>query len=224
MKSLLYIIGLTFVLHTSVFGAVDCSLENQQEIISDRSSASIQDIYDVVFEADISKKIYFSDQITERSINRLLKRIRKVIDENRDENINITITLASGGGDINQTLRGIRAIKGLNSLSNVQIDTKVTSSNTCESACTILFLAGQQRYASQRAQFGFHSPHFERGDRGERTRDEIEEIYRSIWLDEIRKVDAVSANLIHDNEYLYDARMSMVRGSELNHGYVTDLL
>ncbi len=224
MKSLFFIFGLTFVLNTSVVGAVNCSPHNQEDIINERNSASIQDIYDVVFEADYSKNIYFSDEITERSINRLISRVNKVIEDYPGENVNITITLGSGGGNLNETLRAIKEIKILNAQSNVQIDTKVTSANSCESACTLLFLAGHKRLASQRAQFGFHSPNFVRGNRGERTRDEIEELYRSIWLREIRKVDPTAANLIDDNQYLYDDHMSMVRGSQLNTGYVTDLL
>lgn len=224
MKAAFLILFMIFISSQVTHAAVDCQTINQQEVLGVNHSASITNIMDLVFEADVSEKIFFSGEITKSSVDRLIKRIDKYIDQHPNQDLSITITLDSGGGNVNEALRAIREINRLNRNPMIQIDTKVGSRNSCESACTLLFTAGHKRFASERSKFGFHSPKFVSGDRGELTRDDIEDLYRRLWLKQIRSVDSTAAQMIQDHEYLLDYGMSYVRARELTTGYVTDLL
>ncbi len=224
MKTAFLILFMIFISSQVTHAAVDCQTINQQEVLGVNHSASITNIMDVAFDADISEKIFFSGEINKSGVDRLIKRLNKYLDLHPNQDLNITITLDSGGGNVNEALRAIREIDRLNRRPMIQIDTKVGSHNSCESACTLLFTAGEKRYASERAKFGFHSPKFVRGDRGDRSRADIEEHYRKIWLKQIRSVDTTAAQMIQDHEYLQDYSMSYVRARELTTGYVTDLL
>jgi len=62
------------------------------------------------------------------------------------------VTLNSHGGRIIEALAMVDLIKGRH------LDTRVVED--CESACTLLFLAGGQRSASSLARIGFHQPDF----------------------------------------------------------------
>lgn len=169
-------------------------------------------------------KISFSSQITESSMNGLIKSINKAMTKNKERPLVITLDLGSGGGDINQTIRVINFIRQINTSPDITINTRVGSWSSCESACTILFTSGKKRFAGERASFGFHSPKFERGDRQGLSVKEIESRYRTIWLGYINQVDPVVANEIEIKRYLLDYEMSYMSGRELNTGYVTDLL
>ncbi|PIP90340.1 MAG: hypothetical protein COW01_02725 [Bdellovibrionales bacterium CG12_big_fil_rev_8_21_14_0_65_38_15] len=224
MKTAFLILFLVFISSRITHAAVDCQTINQQDVLGVSHSATISNIFDVAFEADLSEKILFSGEINKSSVDRLIRRINKYLAQHPNQDLNITITLDSGGGNVNEALRAIREIDRLNRKPMIQIDTKVGSHNSCESACTLLFTAGEKRYASERAKFGFHSPKFVRGDRGDRSRADIEDLYRRLWLKQIRSVDTTAAQMIQDHEYLLDYDMSYVRARELTTGYVTDLL
>lgn len=172
----------------------------------------------------VQAKINFSDEITPSSIDSLLKRINKTIEKNKGNQIEITLNLGSGGGNINETIRAINVIRELNKDPLITINTKVSGWGSCESACTILYTAGEKRIASKNSQFGFHSPKFQSGDKQGMTRKEIEERYRRIWLGYISGVDANSATIIKDRRYLLDYEMSYMSGRDLTSGYVTDLI
>lgn len=215
---------MAFYSSQNLLASYDCESIQNTDVLGYNNSSTISNILDVVFEADVSKNIYFSGEINESSVNRLIKRLNKLIEDNPNQDLSITITLDSGGGNVNESLRAIREIQRLNRNPLVQIDTKVGSFNSCESSCTLLFTAGHKRIASERTKFGFHSPKFVRGDRGDRSREDIENLYREIWLKQIRAVDPTAAAMIKDHEYLLDYDMSYVRARELTTGYVTDLL
>ena len=106
----------------------------------------------------------------------------------------------------------------------IDIHTKVNSYSDCESACTLLFTAGEKRLASRYSRFGFHSPKFQSGPLGGLTAHDIEERYRRIWLEYVAKVDPASALMIESRQYLLDHDMSYVEADELASGYVTALL
>ena len=169
-------------------------------------------------------KIGFGSAIDANSIDRLIKNIDKAISKNTERPLEIILDLSSGGGDINQTIRVLNYIRQINTTPDIEINTRVGSWSSCESACTILFTAGKKRIAAERASFGFHSPKFERGDRNGISVKAIEERYRKIWLSYISQVDAVVANEIELKHYLNDPEMSYMSGRELHTGYVTDLL
>lgn len=171
-----------------------------------------------------SVKIGFSSEINESSMNGLIKSINKAMTKNKERPLVITLDLGSGGGDINQTIRALNFIRQINTSPDITINTRVGSWSSCESACTILFTSGKQRFAGERAQFGFHSPKFERGDRQGLSVQSIEARYRSIWMGYISQVDPVVANEIELKKYLNDYEMSYMSGRELHTGYVTDLL
>ena len=224
MKTAFLILFLAFISSQISHAAVNCQTINQQNILSQTATDTISNLVEVAYEADVTKNIKFSGEITKYSIDKLIKRINNSIDEHANEDINIIITLDSGGGNVNESLRAIREIRRLNRNPMIQIDTRVGTFNSCESSCTLLFTAGHKRMASERAKFGFHSPKFVRGDRGEMTRDDVENHYREIWLKQIYNIDPVASTMIRDHEYLLDYDMSYVRARELTTGYVTDLI
>jgi len=169
-------------------------------------------------------KIGFSSAIDKNSMDRLIKNIEKAMEKNTARPLEIVLDLGSGGGDINQTIRALNYIRQINTTLDIEINTRVGSWSSCESACTILFTAGKKRFAAERASFGFHSPKFERGDREGISIKDIEERYRKIWLGYVSQVDPVVANEIELKHYLMDPEMSYMSGRELHTGYVTDLL
>jgi hypothetical protein len=169
-------------------------------------------------------KLGFSSAIDKSSVDRLLKDIDKAITKNTERPLEIVLNLGSGGGDINQTIRALNYIRQINTTADIEINTKVGSWSSCESACTILFTSGKKRFAGERASFGFHSPKFQRGDTNGLTVKAIEDRYRKIWLDYVIQVDPVVANEIELKHYLMDEEMSYMSGRDLHTGYVTDLL
>ena len=152
----------------------------------------------------------------------MISRIDKATQKNKGTKQKIILSLNSGGGDINETIRAVKYIRELNQDPMIEIHTKLYAYNDCESACTILFTAGSKRLADERAKFGFHSPKFERGNRNGLTSKEIEERYRNIWFSYIAMVDPSSAENIRNRGYLLHPPMTYVSARDLNSGYVTD--
>lgn len=169
-------------------------------------------------------KVTFTSQITKSSMDRLIKDFEKAMTKNEERPLTITLNLGSGGGDINQTIRVINYIRQINTTPDITINTSVGSWSSCESACTLLYTAGKKRFAAERAQFGFHSPKFQKGDRGGLTIRQVEDHYRKVWLNYVAMVDPVVANEIQIRKFLMDDEMSYMSGRDLNTGYVTDLL
>ena len=185
---------------------------------------NISSLMDVVEVEKTTSKLHFSGVINKSSINRLIKRLDKIIKKNQGTNQEIVLTLNSGGGDINETIRAVKYMRELSQNPLIKIHTKVNSYSDCESACTILFTGGAKRFASERSRFGFHSPKYEKGKLNGMTPKEVEERYRRIWLSYVAMVDQETANLVESRGYLLDQDMSYISGRNLNTGYVTDLL
>lgn len=170
-------------------------------------------------------KVGFSSEITKSSMDSLIKNINKAIKKNKERPLEVIVDLGSGGGNVNEAIRVVNYIRLQNSVSqDITINTRVGSWSSCESACTILYTGGKKRYAAERAQFGFHSPKFQSGDRQGISVKDIESRYRKIWLDYIIQVDPTVANEIELKHYLMDEEMSYMSGRDLHTGYVTDLL
>ena len=214
---------LAFVAPFGAFAQVDCHVLSNSVEINGYSHTNIQDVLEAVDAVEPSK-ISFYGEITESTIDRLIKKINRALEDNQAEQKEIVINMDSNGGDINHAIRAVRHIRALNREPNIIIHTKVTSHNSCESACTILYTAGEKRFASKRAKFGFHSPKFVRGEVDGMTRDDIEELFREKWLGYVKAIDQTAASTIDSNRYLYSDRMSYMRGEELETGYVTDRL
>lgn len=215
MKTLKALFALPLlVLSLNASADVHCSDENEL-------GAFNQAIQEVL--PKVEEKLSFRDEITASSIDSLLRRIDKVVQKNKGSQLVITLSLDSGGGNINETIRAINKIRELNKDPLIEINTKV-SYGSCESACTILYTAGEKRIATKHAQFGFHSPKFQSGKLGTMTKKEVEERYRRIWLGYISEVDQNAATIIKDRRYLMDHEMSFMSGKELKNGYVTDIL
>lgn len=204
------------VFSRTAFAQVACEEEGALSAVK-----KIETLLDVV---ETKTKLSFSGYISKSSISRLIKKIDKAVAKNRGTKQIITISLSSGGGNINEAIRAIQHIRNLNNDPLIEINTKVSSYSDCESACTILFTAGEKRLASERSEFGFHSPKLEKGKIEGMTRNEIEERYRQIWLRYIAMVDQTVAARVESSRYLYDDDMSYISGRDLATGYVTDFL
>lgn len=184
---------------------------------------NIQDIIEVA-DSTSTSRVSFYGEITKSSIDRLIKKLDRAIRESETTNKEITVVIDSGGGDINHSIRANRYIRNLNRNPNIQVHTKVSSYNSCESACTILYTAGEKRFAGERTKFGFHSPKFVRGHVDGYTNDDLEEHFRNVWLSYVSAIDQTAAAVIKEKRYLYDDDMSYMSGKNLSTGYVTDLL
>ena len=105
---------------------------------------------------------------------------------------------------------------------DVKIHTKVSWGN-CESACTVLFTAGEKRIASRRSRFGFHTPAIQSYIPEGTSRDEILTDARRLWIYAIAKVDVQVASMIESKGYLFDEDFTYIDADELDTGYVTVL-
>lgn len=202
----------------------DVSAEDCKDVGRAPAIGNISTLMDVVEVEKTKNKLHFTGNINKSSINRLIKRLDKVIKKNRGTDQEIILSLNSSGGDINETIRAVQYIRELSRDPLIKIHTQVNSYNDCESACTILFTAGVKRMASERSEFGFHSPKYESGKLNGLTRREVEERYRRIWLRYVAMVDQTAADLVENRGYLEDRDMSYISGRNLTTGYVTDLL
>ena len=168
--------------------------------------------------------LHFPGDINVSSIKRLIKRIDKALLKNSGTKKELIISLSSLGGEMNQAILATKYIRKLNSNPQIEIHTSVSGHSSCESACTLLYTAGEKRFASYGSRFGFHSPKFKSGKLNGMTRAEVEELYRKIRLDYISWVDKITAEMLQDNRYLFDDEMRYIIGRDLTSGYVTDLI
>lgn len=218
MKQLCLLLFMASLLVSSQSALSQVACEEEGELSAVKKIESLLDV------VETKSKISFGGYINKSSISRLIKKIDKAVEKNKGTRQIITISLSSHGGNINEAIRAIQHIRNLNNDPLIEINTKVSSYSDCESACTILFTAGERRFASERSEFGFHSPKLEKGKIEGMTRDEIEERYRQIWLRYIAMVDPTTASRVESSRYLYDDDMSYISGRNLATGYVTDFL
>lgn len=174
-------------------------------------------------QAFASAKVSFSGEITKSSIASLERRVIKAADKIKPGKAReIIITLDSGGGDLQAANKFVATARRLSVTHDVKIHTKVSWGN-CESACTVLFTAGEERIASRRASFGFHTPSIQsRIPRG-MSREEILTMARQLWINAIARVDYQVASMVESKGYLFDEDFTYVDADELNTGYVTIL-
>lgn len=168
----------------------------------------------------------FKGTIDKDSVDKIIQRIVHSLDQQTEDlDKAVIIRLDSSGGNIEQARRLVREIKRLNLEPHTSIHTMIsTRRKNCESACTIIFTAGKERYAHIKARFGFHSPRYQRGaPRGTNIR-ELEQRYRDIWLSYIADVDEYFAQTIDDKRWLYRDRMSYAESQDAYPGFVTELI
>ncbi len=166
-------------------------------------------------------KVSYNDEITPKSLTKLEDNIRKTaLKIKASEERKVVITLGSGGGNLYAALSFVGRINEISAKNNVVIDTRVTSS--CESACTVLFTAGNQRRAGRWAQFGFHSPAIASKVPKGMDRKVILEEARRVWIDAISAVDPTLAGVLIKRKLLHDDDMTYLSRTELGTGYVTD--
>lgn len=165
-------------------------------------------------------RVSFWSEITPRSLASLEKKILKAVRKMKEgEDRSVVVDLSSGGGNLFATMRFITHMKQTAATLKFSLHTRVKSS--CESACTVLYTMGEERRASKRAQFGFHSPKVEsRLPRGV-SRKEVLEHARARWIGAIAAVDPLLASELELRKYLFDEEMAYLEASELLSGYVT---
>lgn len=187
---------------------------------------SIESISSVIEEvvAVTKKRVHFSGEITTSSMNRLKRRIDKVIADNNTGPLEITLTLDSTGGNLVESIYFVRYVRSIMNQGRVVINTQVSSNRDCESSCTILYTAGKQRFANRRSRFGFHSPRVASGGIEGMTREEIVEVYKNHWLNQVAVVDTGLAQTLRTNGYMEHLDMSYIDAEDLLTGYVTDIL
>ncbi len=175
-----------------------------------------------VLQAQAATSVRFSSTITSSSLSGLKNDISRAANrlQENDERV-IIIDLSSGGGDLQASLRFVGEVYSLASRLGVQIDTRVTSS--CESACTILYTAGQNRLASRSAQFGFHSPKIESRIPSGMNRADLLDRFRRDWLNAIGRVDGGLAYQLEDRGFLLRDDMQYISASRARGGYVTHI-
>lgn len=105
MKLLLLLIFLSASLAS--FAGTNCGSSQSLQVLGFEGMSSV--IEEV--QTQETSKLYFSGEITKSSIDRLLKRLDKAIAENKADQKEIIITLDSGGGNINETIRAINRIR-----------------------------------------------------------------------------------------------------------------
>lgn len=175
------------------------------------------------FSALSSSKVSFNGEITKHSIVSLEKRIIKAANKIKPGKAReIIINLDSGGGDLQAANRFVGTAKRLSVTHDVKIHTRV-SWGSCESACTVLFTAGEKRIASRRSSFGFHTPAIKSRIPHGTSRDEILTMARQLWINAIARVDYQVASMVESKGYLFDQDFTYVSADELDTGYVTVL-
>lgn len=177
----------------------------------------------LTFSAFSKTKVSFSGEITKDSIASLERRIAKAAHKIKPGKAReIVISLDSGGGDLQAANKFIKTAKTLSVTHDVKINTQV-SWGSCDSACTVLFTAGEERIASRRASFGFHTPDIKSKIPKHMSREEILTMARQLWINAIARVDFQVASMIESKGYLFDEDFSYLDADELDTGYVTIL-
>lgn len=226
-KSLSFILSLALLSLPTAWGKLTCIDElSLLQINSQTAEQNIADVLSITTsQTDIEIKL--SGKIDKSSIAETIMKLRNAANSNRAFYKNITLKLDSIGGDINQAIKLFREIKNLTKNPDVSINTKVANRDDCDSACTIIFAAGEKRIAGRKAKFGFHSPDYIKGYGAGLSRKDIkaiEEEFRQKWLTAIAEADPVVAREIQERRLLYGSRMKYMRASELMTGYVTELV
>lgn len=177
-----------------------------------------------LYAKDKTINIRFATSVTKRSINSLIKRVEKAIAKSKSDFKEVIISLDSPGGDIVQAIRAVDYMRSRSMANDIAIHTKVLSVNDCESSCTILFTGGEKRFAGKNAKFGFHSPNYVSGTVNNLTPEQIENLFRKKWIEQISSVDQIVAERIEHDRLLKEDSMSYLDATELQTGYVTDIL
>jgi len=178
-----------------------------------------EDILNTLEELEETKVSHYG-YIGKNSMNKLKKKINKKITEANGGPIKINVRLKSLGGEIYWANDMVQFMNKLNKDPKIQINTEVRSE--CESSCTILFTGGENRYASKYAKFGFHKPTLQSGSLNNLSKEEIEEMFRQIWIRSIRDVDPEVSVYLSENDYFKYQDMKYLRSDDLLTGYVTE--
>ena len=169
------------------------------------------------------EKIYFSGEITPKSLSHLEQKVLKAAASFKDgEERVIVIEMNSGGGNLFATLSFIEQIQKASVDLNFALHTRVR--RACESSCTVLFTAGSVRQASRGAEFGFHSPAIASKVPRGMDRKSILRNARERWLGAVARVDIPLSYELDRRGYLLHDEMSYMSGKELNSGYVSELI
>ena len=166
-----------------------------------------------------SFSVELDEAVTPKSISKIISTIDKKISEGETE---LKFKLDSEGGEVPSALRMANYLREKRQ-QGLQVTTQVNS--RCNSACTIIFAAGEVRKAAGGAEFYFHSV----GVQGAGSNhDAVQAQWSRIWLNEIAGVDprlaaeldADEITVGKDNERTYYGRKLFNQG----YSYVTELL
>jgi ATP-dependent Clp protease protease subunit len=118
-----------------------------------KNASKKQDQYQIYLNDDFFLKeriINFSGGVGQESVKDLQKKLLILIDDN--DKLPIKIFINSYGGDIYAALGLYDFIKSLN------VEIIMYNTGLCASAATIIYLAGDHRYATENTRFMFHKP------------------------------------------------------------------
>ena len=156
-------------------------------------------------------------QINKREIDKAIRTIHRFVFKDGYEVVTLKLNL--NGGDLEQAILLTEEIKRLNRETQTTINTQVSGSIGCHSACTIIFTAGKKRIAKRNATFGFHSPSTDQSDE-----KPLIPVFRDLWLDYIYQVDSVLGEKLEAEKSLFKSQFTYFGAHELSSGYVTDFL
>lgn len=129
--------------------------------------------------------------------------------------VNLTLRLESEGGQIPSAVNLANFLR-----EKVAQGLYVTTYNRaqCNSACTIIFAAGQKRIAARGAKFYFHSVGV---DGAGKDHDAVQQRWANIWIGEIGKVDPRLAQELEVDETLvgYGHEKTYHAGALFDNGY-----
>lgn len=165
-------------------------------------------------------KVAHTGYISKENMILLKRKINREILGANGDLVKINILLNSLGGEIYWAYDMLKFIKKLNRDPQIEISTEVR--NSCESSCTIVFTGGENRYASKNAKFGFHKPILHSAPFHNMSKEEIEDMFRKLWVLSIRDVDPKLAVYLSENEYLKYQKMKYLGTRKLLTGYVTE--
>lgn len=156
--------------------------------------------------------------ITKSSINGLLAKMEKKVKKKNPKTV--IIRLGSGGGDLSAAFRFVALSRAMAHNYNFQLIT--SNESTCESACTVMYLAGEQRLAGKHAKFGFHSPAIGENEHvsSEKSRTLISQA-RERWLGAIAEVDPTLSAYLATGRIMYESEMTYISSKDLKGGYIT---
>ena len=154
------------------------------------------------------ERIYFAGAVNSRTVDALLAKVQRAKEQGAEE---VIVVLDSPGGDLQAALRGAETLRSLG------VDTEVDGGRSCDSSCTVLYTAGQRRYAHDNSRFLFHPVHVEpwgkdKEGRNVRLTQEQQQRYRdsfaSKWEDQVRRVAPPLADDLSKNRTLRDGRQT----------------